>query len=394
MPSAKVRRGLYWSDKSKTWHYQIRVAGRKYSGDSGCVIERDARVWLAEKRKAIRGAEVGMVTAAPAAPVLTLAELVALYCQKRSGGDAREGVVTAHTLTVIQLRLRLHWAALAELPADQISTAEVEDMRQAYLAGEGRRSKGGANKVVASLVTVLSWAVRRGLLPVVPFKVEKLKAQKAVKAVVWPEQIRQFLRASRACRNTDSRMAMLGCLTMGLREGEARGLRWEWCDWTAQLYRVGRAKDRDVRAIPMHPFFYRVLRARWRALGRPSYGLVLKASDAAEHRAGYLRKPVATAARALHIVGLHPHRLRASFATACWEAGASIAQIQTWLGHENESTTMLYIVKRDLDGRQVQARVALASGYPDPKPSKPVRAVPVESPEKLGAKVKPRKKAS
>ena len=289
----KLRRGLWWSDATRTWHYEFRLDGQKHSGNTGHALNKSALDWVALKKQSIKNLEVGIQTRGAA---LTLADLVALYCEKR-GGNSGEGAVTPHTIDVIQLRLRLHWQPLAGTPIDAISNAQVEDLRKAYLEGTGRRSKAGANKILAQLRTVLGWAVQRGLLDAVPFKVARLKPQKKVQAVVWPEQLRPFLRASRACRNADARLAMMACLTMGFREAEVLGLRWEWFDWTAQVYRVGKAKDADVRAIPMHPLFRRVLRTRWHAQGQPTRGLVLKAADGEAHRAGYLRKPVDTAAR-------------------------------------------------------------------------------------------------
>lgn len=375
-----LRRGLWFSDTTKTWHYEFKYKGKPWKGDTGNPLEPGARDWIIEKKKAIRNAEVGILPPAP--PPMTLAELVALYCEKRGGSDNRETAVTSHTLQVIKLRMRLHWKDLAGMPIDRINTAEVEDMRRRYLEGDGRRSKGGANKIVASLTTILSWAVRRDLIKRVPFKLGKLKFQKQVKAVVWPEQQREFIRATRACRNTDARLAMMSCLTMGLREAEALGMRWEWFDWTAQIYRVGKAKDMDPRAIPMHPFFRRVMRSRWLASGKPHHGLVLKAKGGETHFPGYLKKPVANTARRMKIVGLHPHWLRASFATCCWESGASIAQIMGWLGHEDASTTMLYIVKRDLDGRQIQARAAAAAGWPVPSESPRPKSKPAKRTKK------------
>lgn len=377
MPSAPLKNGLYWSDQTQTWHYLITLFGKKKGGDTGCPTWPAAVGWLDGEKTRLRQLRAGGHTE----PTLSLAELVALYVKKRGGSDNKETAVTSHTLKVIQLRMRLHWQELAELPIDRITTAEVEDMRRRYLEGKGRRSKGGANKVVASLTTVLAWAVRRGKLAEMPFKLDKLKYQKQVKVIVWPEQARAFLRHARACRNADARLAMLGCLTMGFRPAESVGMRWEWFSWRGGAYRVGKAKDMEPRSIPLHPVFRRVLRARWFAQGKPAQGLVMKAKDGEAHRSDYLRKPVETTARHMKIMGLHPHWLRASAATAWWESGASIAQIMLWLGHEDASTTMLYIVKRDLEGQEIQTRCAKASGWPT-TPPKIENAIPHQSPKK------------
>lgn len=353
----------------------MRIDGRPHKGDTGNAREAEARTWLTAYRKQVHDAKVGLMPPPEAAPAITLADLVALYVEKRGPLEKGEGAVTPHTLQALQLTLRLHWQPIAAKPIDQITTAEVEDMRQAYLAGDGRRTKGGANKIVSRLITVLRWAMGRGLLSEMPFQIARMRYQKPIKAIVWPEQQRAFLQASRKCRHADARLGLLAGLTMGLREAEILGMRWEWFSWTAQIYQVGLAKDMEPRAIPMHPVFYRVMRTRWISRGKPTKGLVLHTADDAPRHPGYLRKPTDTTARAMGIVGLHPHSLRASFATAQWEAGATIAQLQGWLGHEDAATTMLYIVKRDLPGREIQRRVASRAGWPEPKP------VPVQSPK-------------
>ncbi|MBS1941782.1 MAG: site-specific integrase [Bacteroidetes bacterium] len=58
-----------------------------------------------------------------------------------------------------------------------------------------------------------------------------------------------------------------------------------------------------------------------------------------------------------------PHRLRATFATGVWESGASIAQITSWMGHEDPQTTMGYIMKRTQGGEAVQKRFAQTLGW-------------------------------
>jgi len=49
------------------------------------------------------------------------------------------------------------------------------------------------------------------------------------------------------------------------------------------------------------------------------------------------------------IDGLHPHSLRATFATAHWEAGTPLSQITAMLGHRDPNTTMIYINQRPRD---------------------------------------------
>jgi len=67
---------------------------------------------------------------------------------------------------------------------------------------------------------------------------------------------------------------------------------------------------------------------------------------------------IRAAAKKVGVVGLHPHRLRATFASTHFEMGTSIGQIQVMMGHESQSTTMGYVVTRPADLAQAQEKFA------------------------------------
>ncbi|HJV22715.1 MAG TPA: site-specific integrase [Holophagaceae bacterium] len=370
MPSEKVRGGLYWGKGTGTWHYEFRFLGEKHNGDTGISTQRGAAVaWLRKFKEDLSNARVGL--ARPRIP--TVRELAEAWI------EAHHGILSDSMVANVGLRLRLHWESIADLPAEQVHDGFVMDLRTAYLRAEAptgsngmklRRSEGGANKIVHTLRQVYGWGVATRRISLIPFGVRPLKVKETVKSVIWPEEIRVFAKASKRYKNTDARIAMLACMCLGLRESEALGMRWEWFDWTGDRYQVGKAKDGQVRAVPLHHVFRRVVRQRWIAQGRPQEGLVLPNVDGVAHVGGYLRKPVAMVAKVLGKAGLSPHALRRTFATGVWEHGATGAQLMAWLGHEDIATSMGYVVQRAQQGEAVQRRFAASAGWP----------VPVESP--------------
>ena len=65
----------------------------------------------------------------------------------------------------------------------------------------------------------------------------------------------------------------------------------------------------------------------------------------------------------LGIEGLHTHRLRATFATAHFEAGITLQQIMLMLGHDKPQTTLRCIETRQKDAVQARDKVAEAMGF-------------------------------
>ena len=281
--------------------------------------------------------------------------------------------------------LELHLKDLLPLPLDQLTNEVVEDARAAYLNGKGRghrpgqegewklaHTMGGANKVVQNLGSVVGWAVRRGTLPKMPFKLAPLKPQPAVEPVLWPEKVQQFLHEADGGHKLlphafpHAATAIRLMLQLGLREAEARGARWEWLDRRRQVYTVGQAKSRELREIHVPAALLDHLD---RVLGPTTAlptGLILPAQDGAAHRPGFTAKPVERCAALVGVPGLHPHRLRASFATTHFEAGTPLSQIQQMMGHEDPETTMGYIVQRPKDQAVAQERVSELMGFKSP----------------------------
>lgn len=372
----KLRGGLYRNEGGRFWLYEYRWKGVKYKGSTGCDRYDAARTWLKLFRERQAMAEVGMVNRDP----VTLGKLHTLWVEECGGHLAPS------TLKITELRLRLHLAELRNLPCAEITAELVGRARARYLAGVDparhiRRSPGGANKMVATLHDLLGWGVRRAYLKSMPFKLEKLGVQQKVPAIVWPEQVPAFLAAVQKGEKTPhASLAVLLQLVLGLRENEALGARWEWLDLRRGVYQVGQAKNRKVREIPCPPPLLVHLEALHVAEGKPTHGLILPAEDGLPRRAQYSKKPLQRAARTLGIIGLTPHRLRATFATTHFEAGTEISQIQQMMGHGHPSTTMGYITMRPKGQAEAQDRVSKLMGLEG--------AVPVESPTK---KPKPRR---
>jgi len=386
MPSTKVRRGLYWSEFTKTWHYEFRFERKKKNGDTGHASEKAARVWLAAFRGSLKNQQVGLPTGAPA---LTLRKALAAWRK------AYLGVSSDHHVVNVTRAVELHATALLDTPIDQIRLRDLEQLRSAYLHSTGlghngsklRHSEGGANKMLFHLRTVLLYCAKHGLGPREVPRLEPLEAQEGAQGIVWPEHVQAFVaeawkggkdHKAKERLVPHSATALCLMLALGLREAEALGARWEWLDERRQVYVVGKAKNRKLREVPLPHWLARQLANLRTAEGGPARGLILPAGVDRKgrqlpHVSGFTTKPVARCAAVLKISGLTPHRLRATFATAHFEAGTPLTQIQQMMGHADPETTMGYIVQRPKDQAEAQERVARAMGFESGPPAVPER---------------------
>lgn len=342
-----TRGGLYKNPGGKTYKFRYKECGREVYGDTGCSSFKAAQEWLRAHRQGASQRRVGIRTA-DNVPTLNKA--------LEAWGMAVTGVVTEKYANQKLDRIKRHFSPELVLPIHQIDTAAVERARQRYLAGtksgngyqsDETRSVGGWNHLLRDLRSLFGWAVKREMIDAIPFRVTATKVQEdpASGVVVWPELAPAFLAEVDRLPwfEQDTRTAVRMMLFLGLREDEALTARWEWLDKRNMTYTVGDAKNRRLRTIPVPQVLLDYIEANHK---RKSSGLILPLEKDTPHGEGLTAGLVEKAAAAIKIEGMTPHRVRATFATAHFEQGTPLNQIQTMLGHENQATTLGYIVSR------------------------------------------------
>ena len=385
MPSTRVIRGLYWSEASRTWHYEFRVRGVKRNGDTGCPSRPLAERWLAAFKARLSVGELGPVA------LPTLRQALEAWDQANAPIRARN-----YTLQMGSLIPR-YLGPWMDRPLDQVDSAAMEHARSEYLAGQGtvRRvfpggqeyrwrlshTEGGANTLLKMVNALYGWLIEHRPewgLRTRPYRLKRIKVQETPAPILWPEQVQAYLQAldrgafqwaGRTChrsREADVRLAVRAQIGLGLREGEALGMDWAWVRWRDGVYQPGRTKNRKTREIPVPGWLLAELEQRWKAAGGPIAGLVMPGEGGRPRVRGYTSRPVAAAGRDLGIPGLHPHRLRAAFATTHYELGTPLSEIQQMMGHADPQTTLGYIIMRPKSAAEAQERAASAMGFRSP----------------------------
>jgi integrase len=318
---------LFRVGAGRTWHYRFQVAGKRVQRSTRETVKSRAGLIA---QKAYRDA---VVRANGGQPVPTLRELAADWLVIHRPVSSKAHIRSVETF------IKLHMYDLGDRPIGAITTTHVELARNKHLETHKPSS---ANHWLRILKLLAMWAVKRGAIPALPWKVQMLKVQKKPRAILPLLAARAWFAAvdeaskRRPAVGTAVRM-MFG---LGLRESEAASARWEWIDWQRATYTPGVTKGREAEPVPIPSWLLEHL-----APMRADHGLIAPRAHGAQLAAGFARRAMHAANSACSIKGITPHRLRGTFATLLSESGVPIQTIQKVLRHKHPMTTMAYLEK-------------------------------------------------
>lgn len=336
---------LFRVGAGRAWHYRFQVAGVR--------IQRSTRETLKGRAEqvALKAHQDAVVRANGGRPVPTLRETAAAWL------EVHRPIVSGAHVRSVEAFVKLHMYDLGDRPIGAIGTADVERVRNQYLETHRPSS---ANHWLRVLKLLAMWAVKRGDIPALPWKVQMLKVQKRPRSILpvdaalsWFAAIDQASKR-RPAVGTGVRM-MFG---LGLREGEAASARWEWIDWERATYTPGITKGREAEPVPVPSWLLDHL-----APMRADQGLIAARANGAQLPAGFARHAMRSANETCMVKGITPHRLRGSFATLLSESGVPIQTIQKVLRHKHPMTTMAYLEKNLDTAARAQNRIGEKIGF-------------------------------
>jgi integrase len=335
---------LFRVGKSKIWHYRFQVAGVRVQRTTRLKSKSDAEAVAAR-------AYMDAVTRANGGhPVPTLNEMFNEWM------TVRGPIASASHRQSVDVVRRHHLYDLGDLLISDLTTLRIEKARNLHLVYHKPAS---ANAWLRVLKLVVNWAVKREILPRLPWNVAMLKVQKKPRTILpltsataWLAEIDNITNGAREVA-TGIRM-LFG---LGLRESESASARWEWIDWERRTYTPGITKGREAEPVPMPDWLFDYLVQK-----RKTEGLIAPRADGSQLPPGYARRPMQLANEKCGIKGLTPHRLRGSYATLLSESGANIQTIQAVMRHKSPLTTIGYLEKNMDTVTQAQLRMAKKMG--------------------------------
>lgn len=329
----------------RVWHFRYQLDGVR--------VQRSTRETDRQRAENIanRAFRHARLWARGSREIPTLRELVAQWLVVHEPTASRAHVKVVATFG------KLHLHELGEVLIDELSTDRVELTRVKHLETHAPVS---ANQWLKVLRLLCNWAVRRGILPAMPFHVRALKLQRKPHALLPVKLVQDWLAAIDA-REGDREgvsTAVRLMLGLGLRESETLSARWEWLDVERQLYTPGRTKGKEASPLPVPVWLLDYLMPR-----RQSSGLILTKANGSPYAAGFTRTAMLAANKAVGAPHITAHRLRGTFATLLSESGVPVQSIQRALRHKNLTTTAAYLEVNMETVAQGQRRIAEKIGF-------------------------------
>ncbi len=317
-------------------------------------------------------------------------QYLAVQDHGRSGFKNKERTVRLHLipffgatpLSEISRRLIDQFKVKLRTPTGECATSRRA--RNATQPRVSSRRKGGPkspktiNNLLTTLRSILNLAYDYALVDRVPrIKMEPVKKRDA--GFLEDDEVEAFLRAA----PPEWRVFLLTAIRTGLRRGELFELRWGdlHLDAPRPYLRVSRALNRDAgewrvkepkggkpRSVPLSRELLTALQEHHSGQG-PTELVFADESGEYLHRDGLWHLVVKTAREAGIDKHVHPHLLRHTFASHCYQRGIPPQVVQQWLGHASIATTERYAhLGRDtgedlidlLDAPKLAARIAAA----------------------------------
>lgn len=354
----------------KYWWVCVKRKGIKIERSTGCTNRQDAEVVLEAIRKKLGFASQGIATLGPF-DTPSLEEAAVQW------HAVKEGHVSERYREQLLMAVRVHMAKWKHMPLHEITNSVMEEAVHQYSQNPGTKtlkgktysvthSTGGSNRLIRLISALFGWAVKtKKWMSIRPWDISEEAIQEEPRAIVWPEQVQEFLRlVNLSTRSKNIRLSISMQIGLGLRETETSTAEWSWFKQRSRVYTPGKTKNKKTREIPVPGWLYDLLVMHWEDQGKPSGGLILQYKDDSEpiYR-GFTKNAISSAGGKLGVIGLHPHRIRATFASAHFESGTTVSTIMNMLGHKHERTTFRYIERRSKDATEAQNRVASLMGF-------------------------------
>jgi integrase len=234
MRQANGRSSIY-QGKDGRWHGRVTVGVRDDGKPDRRHVERKTRTAVVEAvRKLEKEREAGKVR--KPGQRWTVAQWLTHWVESIAPLAVNENTMVGYGVAV-----RKH--LIPGLGAHRLDRLEPEHIERFYRAMQDKGSKAGtAHQVHRTFRTALNEAVRRGHLTENPVRLAK--APKVAEEEVEPytvAEVQQLLRAADKRRNS-ARWAV--ALALGLRQGEALGLKWSDIDLDGAILWVRRSRRR------------------------------------------------------------------------------------------------------------------------------------------------------
>lgn len=319
--------------------YRFSYQGRIYTGSTGCYRLNEARDYINAMRGKLSLEGVGIKKPKAFTFRQSFDAWVAEIAPQMTPNYVRtlKGLLKLHALPFIGGFL-----------VSQVDETAINGVMNRYLDG---RSRSGANSLGGYVGIILTFAVTKGWITERP-KIPTLQVQRKNRPIVPRDLLDRFLEAVDAQGNLHASFLVRAQILMGMRNHEARLMRWSGLRLDQKVFIPDKTKNGDAPVMPipeaMLPWFEKL------KPGGGTFGLICPGDREGKPRGHdftvrYIRRAAIKVGLPENITD---HRLRASFANILNKRGVPLPTIQKLMRHSKVETTMIYIETREEEMRE------------------------------------------
>lgn len=354
-----MRGNLYKPKGRRCWYYRFEFKGVPYHGSTGCETRENAERMLRKFRDDLAA---GICDSRGRNKVPTLFDAVDMMEKDQTTGHSE-----SHRDN-IRSDVEAHMENIHHTPLDQITTPMVKEVMNGFLAKKNQTGRyntaGGANHVLRSLGSVMTWAEEGEIIERRNYRVKAIRMQATPKLALEIEDLKPFLDAATQIAPPDARDLIILEMGLGLRESEARHAMVEHTsmkrlEHTVYHPEIG-TKGKEAEKVPIPRWTIPHLQ---RMIGDRKQGLLVPGDGKnGAHGRNYTLQYVKMAAAMIGKAGITPHNLRNTYATLLAAQGEDPKKIQKAMRHKHLKTTLIYITFGKGDVREGVDKIGQAAG--------------------------------
>ena len=326
---------------SGVYYYRFSYRGRIHTGSTGCYRQNEARDFVNALKGRLSLEGIGIRRP----KTVTLRQCFETWVKERAPQRSKAYVNTLKSSMAKHVLPILGGFQITEIDSTAIST-----VLNKYLE---RFAASGANSVGLHLGAMLAFAVEKKWLKAMERpKVPRIPVQKKSRPVLSVEDLDRFLEAIDEQGAMDVSFLVRAQLLMGMREHEARMMKWTGLSLERKVFVPDKTKNGDAPLMPipdaMIPWFEKMAEVSGGTFGFICPGLAEGKPRTHDYTTPYIRRALKAAGLSERITN---HRLRASFANILNKKGVPLPTIQKLMRHRRIETTMIYIETREEEMR-------------------------------------------
>lgn len=313
MPKNKATSKVSWKGGLSTtpyrggnYYYHFMFEGEVKEGSTGCQYRKDAEQWLRSYKTqlALKKVDIKKVSSTSFKQVFE-----EYLVEKKNALSEKyiENISESFAKHVIPY--------IGQTPIASLTTQTLMEIVNKYI--DQGNSKSGANTIISYIRTILNFAkLKEYLVRDVP-KLTMFKIQRKKKPVIPFEKLGDFLLSVDSHNRPKISIMVRAMLYLGLREKEARLMKWSNIDWAQKTYTPDKTKNYDTTTLPLPQDLFELLRNRRAKLDLEGNTCewIIEGRNNSPVAEQYARDILAIAGAACGLTGITNHRLRGTMAT-------------------------------------------------------------------------------